>query len=348
MSLRRKLSSKITLWGLVLLFLSTPLFLQAQDFTPAAYVAWHPDGTMLAVGSGTTLQIHNATTMQVLNTFTGLQDQVCAPSWSPDGTRLAIANGSAVQVWQQPWDANTAQLVTTFQSSSYVRSLAWSPNGDRVAVAQDDVEVWDVATGQLLYRESEHRNFIFQIAWNPDGTQLATASVDNSVKIWSAATGEVLSTMWVITDTGSMPVSEAYVSADSVSWNPDGTKLVFGAEDGSVRIWDRTVLSGAEVSTVWGDPTVLQEHEEAVWAVAWSPTGDLIASGSLDGTVRFWNATTGEQIEVIQVGTNVQVNSVAWSPDGSKLAYGEVDGTVGIVPAPGATVATATPTLPPT
>src|SRR5690554_3236038 len=64
------------------------------------FVAWHPDGTLLAVGNQNTVQILDTATMQVLNVFSDLGGQTVAPAWSPDGDRLAIANGSQLDIWQ--------------------------------------------------------------------------------------------------------------------------------------------------------------------------------------------------------------------------------------------------------
>lgn len=65
-------------------------------------------------------------------------------------------------------------------------------------------------------------------------------------------------------------------------------------------------------------------HTKSVLALAWSPRQDLIASGSLDKTVRVWHATTGS--EVFSNGEHRdQVNTVAWSHNGNYLASGSND-----------------------
>jgi eukaryotic-like serine/threonine-protein kinase len=78
-------------------------------------------------------------------------------------------------------------------------------------------------------------------------------------------------------------------------------------------------------------PTVWPGHSDAaakeIFHVEISPRGDVMASSGQDGTVRLWNAETGQLLRTLQ-GHNGDVNYVAFSPDGSKLATGGDDGTV--------------------
>ena len=68
-------------------------------------------------------------------------------------------------------------------------------------------------------------------------------------------------------------------------------------------------------------------HSDQVNAVAWSPNGQRIASGSADKTVQVWNATDGSHISTYFGYTN-SVSSVAWSPNGQQIAAGSADKTV--------------------
>ena len=68
----------------------------------------------------------------------------------------------------------------------------------------------------------------------------------------------------------------------SVAFSPDGTRIVSGSADKTVRVWD--AATGQPI----GQP--LTGHTDAVSSVAFSPDGDRIASGSDDNTVRLWDA----------------------------------------------------------
>ena len=65
----------------------------------------------------------------------------------------------------------------------------------------------------------------------------------------------------------------------SVAYSPDGTKIVSGSGDKTIKIWDAN--TGECLQTLVG-------HIEPVWSVAFSPDGTKIISGSLDHTIKIW------------------------------------------------------------
>jgi WD40 repeat protein/serine/threonine protein kinase len=75
------------------------------------------------------------------------------------------------------------------------------------------------------------------------------------------------------------------------------------------------------------DLLTLQGHTRSVWSVAFSPDGTRLASGSLDGTVKVWDATSGKLIRTLR-GHEGGIRSVAFSPDGTRLASASLDKTV--------------------
>ncbi|KAF7980717.1 hypothetical protein HWV62_37189 [Athelia sp. TMB] len=109
-------------------------------------------------------------------------------------------------------------------------------------------------------------------------------------------------------------------SVFSVAFSPDGSKIVSGSGDKTVRVWD----------TVTGQLAFppLQGHEDFVFSVAFSPDGSKIVSGSGDKTVRVWDAVTGQLAFPPLQGHAGYVRSVAFSPDGSKIVSGSDDKTV--------------------
>ena len=104
----------------------------------------------------------------------------------------------------------------------------------------------------------------------------------------------------------------------SVSFSPDGTLIVSGVTDGTVRLWD--VESGE-------GRVILRGHNGRVMDVSFSPDGNLIVSGGEDSTVQLWDAKSGEAL-ASPWRHEGGVRSVSFSPDGNLIVSGGEDGTV--------------------
>ena len=72
-----------------------------------------------------------------------------------------------------------------------------------------------------------HNDLVTALAWSPDGKRLASASLDNSLRIWDPRTGEEAFVLW----------SHGGMFHD-VSWHPGGMQLAAACSDGQIWIWD--------------------------------------------------------------------------------------------------------------
>jgi WD40 repeat protein len=103
-------------------------------------------------------------------------------------------------------------------------------------------------------------------------------------------------------------------SVESVAFSPDGTRIVSGSYDETIRIWD--AQTGEEVV----EP--LKGHTGEIRSVAFSPDGTRVVSGSYDMTIRIWDAQTGQEVANPLKGHTDVVPSVAFSSDRTRIVAG--------------------------
>lgn len=145
------------------------------------------------------------------------------------------------------------------------------------------------------------------VAWSPDGARLASASDDNSVKVWDAESGEAVFALTGHTD-----------DATSVVWSPDGTRLASGSDDNAVFVWD------AENGTLL---ETLQAYASDITSVAWSPDGERLVSGDSTGRVMVWDPDAFELLGTMD-GLADRVVSLGWSADSGTLMGASADHVV--------------------
>jgi WD40 repeat protein len=199
-----------------------------------------------------------------------------------------------------------------------VQAVAISPNGSLLATGTDHqgaVMLWDASTGARVTDLHGPVDSIGPMAFSPDGLMLAAlAPFGGGVFVWDVTTGEQMArgvdrSAW---DVCCPPAGLAF--------SPDGSRIAVTTFSGVVKVLD--IASGEWVMTLSG-------HTSPVSGVEYLAGKNTLITGSMDGSIRMWDATTGTQISAVDAGIG-QIISLDVSPDGQRLLVGGDGGGVGL------------------
>ncbi len=228
-----------------------------------------------------------------------------------------------------------------------VDDVVFTPDGRYLITTSDDttLRLWDMKSGGVRVLTG-HTDEVWRLTFSPDGHSFATAGKDRTARLWDLNTGE------------SRVLAGHPGSVDSVAYTPDGRHLlVTNRGDALVRVWnvasgalERTLDTGlsplsmlalspdgryalvhelegsrAQILDLKGGTSHTLQHDGTVKAIAFSPRGDLAATGGLDETVRVWDPRTGQgRILGQRLGGGIWY--LAFSRDGRQLAAGTSEG----------------------
>jgi len=242
------------------------------------------------------------------------------------GTPFAIARDGTVAAVAPD---NTIHLIdlserktrwTQRAADESVKALALSPDGKIMAsgagFVESAVRLWDVATGKEIRRLQGHRAWVSALVFWPDGKTLASASADQTIRVWD------------LTDIANMPPPRVLRGHKLEVWRlallPDGKTLVSGSKDGSVYLWDTTTIQHEHAR-------VILPATVAAWRFALDNKSVLTVDRQ--GHMAQWKGTDfQEQTSLMDLGTKLSSDLYSFliSRDVRWVAAGSNDGTIRI------------------
>lgn len=301
-------------------------------------VAFNTDGTLLATGSGDkAIRVWHWPGLEPAGKPITTSKDVAFLAFQPDGHTLIASGalGKEISFWDS---AAGSSAGTALASPALLQSVAASPDGQWVAAGscgqydasgfvcmQGDVRVLSTRGPVTLGRSVIRRDYAagqgrydVLTAISPDLSRAATvwsAGDEQSVTLWDTGAGEVVHTVPVPDD---VPWAMAF--------SPDGTQLAWGscgARDPEFQalctqgaVW----LAGGVAGEVLGEP--LAGHGSWITSLAWTPDGQTLASGSMDGSLILWDAATRQMRGGPWQGPAWGLYALEFSPDGKTLATG--------------------------
>jgi len=224
----------------------------------------------------------------------------------PARSVVTIADTGVVRVW----DIASRHLLRSISTVGGPTPLGGSvdPAGELVATfgRGRSARVYSLRTGGLVGVFGQN-GFVHCAVLSPQGARLMTCGHEGTVRIWSVRSGRLLRELH-----GPEPGKSVLDGA----FSPNGLFVAAAIADGTGRVWD--TATGAQLAVLFG-------HANPVTKVAFSPTGNAIATGSPDMRARTWLAN-GKPVSIL-AGHRGAINSVAFSRDGRLVVTASEDGT---------------------
>jgi WD40 repeat protein len=207
--------------------------------------------------------------------------------FSADGRWLVTTafDGDTFAGAAQVWNARTGALRRNFpmpERRDVAFAAALSPDGDTLVTASNDARVWDVrrrGSGRLLRGHTEP---VVDAAFNRDGSRIVTASADGTARVWNARTRALVT---LLRTPGSAAVNSA-------AFSPDGQRVVTASSDGVARVW---ALAGPHMERE------LRGHPSPVYDVAFRHGAREVVTAGNDGTTRIWDVRSGVALAVLRM-----------------------------------------------
>ena len=253
------------------------------------------------------------------------------------------------------WQSGDGSKIGSLSGGGGGAAIAVGPGGELCAIEGRPgfVRIYDFSFTHPVRVLAAHDAEIHRLALSPDGGTLAAATAAGEIKIWDAAADEPVAT---------------FVHGEGlreVGFSPDGSRLIsrIGAdtEEGELKLWN--TVGGGALATVdgvlsWsfgqdegamrmvvllegGSASVIDiedgaslaaiDEPEQLWRVALSRDGSRLATASINGQVKLWDASSGELLQELGQAPGLASNLI-FGHDGGLIAVGDTQGMVLMLP----------------
>ena len=225
---------------------------------------------------------------------------------SPDGKNIAlISENKQIVIFPFINGKVIDRNVKKFPREYTFYCIAYNPNGNSIISGdyRGVIVILDLMTEQEYQQETNHSDALQCIAWNPNGKSFASAGNDNKICLWEATSEpfvyDIVRTLQQHTNI-----------INSIMYNSDGSRLVSGSIDGTMRLWDLNNTGKCVMTTSF-------ENNSVVSSLVLSPNNDIFACGT-SNTIFLYSFSNPDFEQELPTGDYVK--AIAFSPNGEWIA----------------------------
>lgn len=274
------------------------------------------------------------------------EGRISSASFSPLGDLVATASGNAARVWNI--DGSASGLLLEGHQKP-VMEVSFSPAGDHVVTAAWDktARIWNLAKPDIIVVLTGHEKGVSRARFSPSGEHVLTAPQFGNMRIWNSdgsgepvvlpaqecgsenarfnSTGDRVITVsslggdlsedfravriCTIDGTGRPVALGGPNSTTTAALNPIDNRVLTGAPDGTVRLWNADGL---------GEPDLYKGHDGMILDLSFSPDGNQFITASIDKTARIWNVGRKDASMILK-GHDPWVEHALFSPIGDRV-----------------------------
>jgi hypothetical protein len=220
-------------------------------------------------------------------------DEVLCLALSPDGKKLASGGcDRVVNVWNIAEGWQKAKLEQSIENhADWVFGVAFSPDGKHLVTGSRDktAKVWDLVAKESVLTFPDHQNGVYAVAIKEDGKVGWSVGEDSQLRAWNAA-GDQAGKQ--IRNAGQGKAAFKLVAPAKQPW------LATCGADQAVHVWKADDFKAMKTFT---------GHTDYVYALAVSPDGGLLASGSFNGEVKIWKLASDKPYRSFNASPGLQI-----------------------------------------
>ncbi|MCG9128502.1 hypothetical protein JT359_12945 [Candidatus Poribacteria bacterium] len=299
-------------------------------------VAFNPDGDLIACGGVGDVLIWDINTGKLRTLLKGPKTKVNSVVFSPDGKIVAAGSGlGSHQGAIFLWNISTGELINVLEGhKTEVTCLTFSSDGKILAGGaagyqrDSTIRLWNVSTNeQIQILDIQPVSGISSLSFSPDDSTIActlgySGSQYPEIHLWNVSTGILKRTFIRHKD-----------NAISVVFSPDGNTIAAGTGYG-VKVREGSQYPITEPTVHFWDANTgeykmaLTEQNEYVRKIVYAPDGKTIVIGSIDGSIRIWDVSSGKLVKTLITGHYDKITAISFNRDGSKIVTGGSDQSI--------------------